>query len=143
MLRRISPYVYGINSQPAEGAGATVRRMGGNRQTAYNWELNASNAGSDYNHSSDGWACTVLGYHDCDVPGAQFLDFALANREAGLETVATVPMVDYVTADKRGSVLEADKAPEQAVEQIGRPEARPLRRRRPISATASSMRTSS
>ena len=111
VLRHISPYVYGINSQPAEGAGATVRRMGGNRQTAYNWELNASNAGSDYNHSSDGWACTVLGYHDCDVPGAQFLDFALANRQAGMETVATVPMVDYVTADKRGSVLEADKAP--------------------------------
>ncbi len=111
VLRHISPYVYGINSQPAEGAGATVRRMGGNRQTAYNWELNASNAGSDYNHSSDGWACTVLGYHDCDVPGAQFLDFARANREAGMETVATVPMVDYVTADKRGAVHEADKAP--------------------------------
>ncbi len=111
VLRPISPYVYGINAQPSEGAGATVRRMGGNRQTAYNWELNASNAGSDYNHSSDGWACTVLGYHDCDVPGAQFLDFARANREAGMETVATLPMVDYVTADKRGAVSEADKAP--------------------------------
>ena len=111
VIRPISPYVYGINSQPSEGAGATVRRMGGNRQTAYNWEINASNAGSDYNHSSDGWACTVLGYHDCDAPGAQFLDFARANREAGLETVATVPMVDYVTGDKRGSVAEADKAP--------------------------------
>jgi hypothetical protein len=111
VLRRISPYVYGINAQLAEGSGATVRRMGGNRQTAYNWELNASNAGSDYNHSSDGWACTVLGYRDCDVPGAQFLDFARANREAGMETVATVPMVDYVTADKRGAVLPADKAP--------------------------------
>ena len=111
VIRSISPYVYGINSQPAEGTGATVRRMGGNRQTAYNWELDASNAGSDYNHSSDGWACTVLGYHDCDAPGAQFLDFARANREAGMETVATVPMVDYVTGDKRGAVPEADKAP--------------------------------
>ena len=28
-----------------------------------------------------------------------------------METVATVPMVDYVTADKRGAVPEADKAP--------------------------------
>jgi hypothetical protein len=111
VIRSISPYVYGINAQPAEGAGATVRRMGGNRQTAYNWELNASNAGSDYNHSSDGWACTVLGYRDCDVPGAQFIDFALSNREAGMQTVATVPMVDYVTADERGAVPEADKAP--------------------------------
>ena len=111
VIRSISPYVYGINSQPSEGAGATVRRMGGNRQTAYNWELNASNAGSDYNHSSDGWACTVLGYNDCDVPGAQVLDFARANREARMETVATVPMVDFVSADKRGAVPEADKAP--------------------------------
>ena len=111
VIRRISPYVYGINAQPAEGAGATVRRMGGNRQTAYNWELNASNAGSDYNHSSDGWACTVLGTHDCEVPGAQFLDFARANHDAGMETVATVPMVDYVSADKRGAVPEADRAP--------------------------------
>jgi hypothetical protein len=111
VIRSISPYVYGINSQPAEGAGATVRRMGGNRQTAYNWEIDASNAGSDYNHSSDGWACTVLGYRDCDLPGAQFLDFARANREAGMETVATLPMVDYVTGDKRGAVPEADKAP--------------------------------
>jgi hypothetical protein len=111
VIRPISPYVYGINAQAADGVGATVRRMGGNRQTAYNWELNASNAGSDYNHSSDGWACTVLGYRDCDAPGAQFLDFARANRQAGMETVATVPMVDYVSADKRGAVLEADKAP--------------------------------
>ena len=32
--------------------------MGGNRQTAYNWESNASNAGSDYQHQSDEWPCT-------------------------------------------------------------------------------------
>ncbi|HEY6476510.1 MAG TPA: glycoside hydrolase family 44 protein, partial [Polyangia bacterium] len=111
IIRPISPYVYGINSQPFEGVGATVRRMGGNRQTAYNWEINASNAGSDYNHSSDDWPCTVLGYTDCSVPGAQFIDFGMQNRKAGMESIATVPMIDYVTADKRGPVSEADKAP--------------------------------
>jgi hypothetical protein len=111
VIRPISPYVYGVNSQPADGVGATVRRMGGNRQTAYNWEINASNAGSDYNQSSDDWPCTVMGYSDCTVPGAQFIDFALANRKAGMETLATVPLVDYVAADKRGAVPEADKAP--------------------------------
>jgi len=31
VIRTISPYVYGINSQKNEGFGATVRRMGGNR----------------------------------------------------------------------------------------------------------------
>ncbi len=111
VIRPISPYVYGVNSQPTDGVGATARRMGGNRQTAYNWELNASNAGSDYNHSSDNWPCTVLGYSDCTVPGAQFIDFALSNRKAGIATVATVPMIDYVTADKRGPVPESEKAP--------------------------------
>jgi hypothetical protein len=111
VLRPISPYVYGINSQRFDGVGATVRRMGGNRQTAYNWENNASNAGSDYGHMSDDWPCSSLGYPDCKVPGAQFIDFATQNRQAGMESIATVPMVDYVTADKRGPVHEPDKAP--------------------------------
>jgi hypothetical protein len=125
VIRPISPYVYGINSQPFDGVGATVRRMGGNRQTAYNWEINASNAGSDYNHSSDDWPCTVLGYTDCSVPGAQFIDFGTQNRKAGLESIATIPMVDFVTADKRGAVPEADKAPskrwDKSVAQKGAP----------------------
>jgi hypothetical protein len=111
VIRPISPYVYGINSQPADGVGATVRRMGGNRQTGYNWEINASNAGSDYNHSSDEWPCAAMGYSDCGAPGAQFVDFALSNRRDGLESIATVPLVDYVSADKRGAVPESDKAP--------------------------------
>ena len=107
----ISPYVYGINSQSADGAGVTVRRMGGNRQTAYNWEINASSAGSDYNQSSDEWPCTVLGFRDCSAPGAQFVDFAKANKGAGMDTIATIPLVDYVAADKSGSVAESEKAP--------------------------------
>jgi len=111
VIRPISPYVYGINSQPFDGVGTTVRRMGGNRQTGYNWEINASNAGKDYNHQSDDWPCTALGYTDCNVPGAQFIDFGMQNRKAGIESIATVPMVDYVAADKSGPVPEADKAP--------------------------------
>ena len=66
-----------------QGSGATVRRMGGNRQTGYNWENNASNAGSDYEHQSDEWPCTALGYKDCGVPGAQFIDFAQREQDAG------------------------------------------------------------
>ncbi|HEY7370898.1 MAG TPA: glycoside hydrolase family 44 protein [Polyangia bacterium] len=110
-IRTISPYVYGINSQKDDGIGVTVRRMGGNRQTGYNWELNASNAGSDYNHQSDEWPCTVLGYTDCTVPGAQFVDFAKENKALGAETLATIPLVDYVAADKNKKVTEEEKAP--------------------------------
>jgi mannan endo-1,4-beta-mannosidase len=112
VIRPISPYVYGINSQPPEATGATVRRMGGNRQTAYNWEINGSSAGSDYQQSSDDWPCTVLGYTGCKTqPGAQFLEFAQANRKLGIESVATIPIVDYVVADKNGTVTVEDKAP--------------------------------
>lgn len=111
VLRPISPYVYGINSQKQDDAHATVRRMGGNRQTGYNWETNASNAGSDYRHQSDEWACSAMGYKDCDKPAAQFIDFALENKAKGADSMATIPMVDWVTADKRGPVKEEEKAP--------------------------------
>jgi hypothetical protein len=111
VIRPISPYVYGINSQKIEGFGATVRRMGGNRQSAYNWEINASNAGNDYQHSSDEWACTAMGYRNCSTPGAQFMDFVEENRAAGMESIVTIPMLDYVSADKLGSVAENEKAP--------------------------------
>jgi Glycoside hydrolase family 44 len=107
----ISPYVYGINSQSSPGTGVTVRRMGGNRQTAYNWEINASNAGSDYQHQSDEWPCTTLGYTNCGEPAAQFLDFVADNKKIGAATIATVSLVDYVAADKGQAVSEADKAP--------------------------------
>jgi hypothetical protein len=111
VIGAISPYVYGINSQPGAGINATVRRMGGNRQTAYNWEINASNAGSDYRHVNDDWPCTVLGYTDCDRPGAQMSDFVAANKKAGMESIVTIPMADWVSADKRGEVRENEKPP--------------------------------
>jgi mannan endo-1,4-beta-mannosidase len=111
VIRPISPYVYGINSQRKPHGGATVRRMGGNRQTAYNWEINGSNAGSDYEHQSDDWACTAMGYTDCKQPAKQFIDFAEENRVLGMESIATIPMVDWIVADMAGAVPEKDKAP--------------------------------
>jgi hypothetical protein len=108
----ISPYVYGVNSQQAAGVGVTVRRMGGNRQTTYNWEINASNAGSDYKNESDDYPCSLmLPYRNCNEPAAQFLDFAAENKQLGAETLATIPLVDYVAADKKMTVSEAEKAP--------------------------------
>jgi len=107
----ISPYVYGINSQNLDALGATVRRMGGNRQTAYNWETNASSAGQDYNHVNDDWSCTTLGFDTCGDPAGQMTEFALANRRAGVQSILTVTMSDYVSADKKGPVPESERAP--------------------------------
>lgn len=111
VIRKISPYVYGINSQNIGDTGATVRRNGGNRGTVYNWEANYSNAGHDYLHQNDQWPCTVMGFTNCNEPAAQFLSFYQQNKAAGASTVVTVPMLDYVSADKDGPVKEEDKAP--------------------------------
>src|SRR5687768_11051380 len=55
-VRPISRFIYGVN-QSLDGAfaNATFTRLGGNRWTAYNWENNASNAGSDFQFQNDGF----------------------------------------------------------------------------------------
>ena len=74
----ISPYVYGCNySQTTNfttGENFTIARDGGNRTTAYNWENNASNAGSDYVFSSDNFMCSYLGIPtaNSEIPGIAY-----------------------------------------------------------------------
>src|SRR5579864_5458111 len=61
----ISPYIYGSNGQSDDrDENITARRIGGNRLTGYNWENNASNAGTDYYNESDNfmtWASGITG----------------------------------------------------------------------------------
>jgi mannan endo-1,4-beta-mannosidase len=111
VIRKISPYVYGLNSQSPGDTGASVRRNGGNRGSVYNWEGNFSNAGEDYQHQNDQWPCTILGIDRCGVPAAQYLDFFAQNEAARAETIVTVPMLDYVSADKQGPVKPEEQAP--------------------------------
>ena len=57
----ISPYIYGMNFyNGVTGAptGLTFDRAGGNRWTAYNWNDNTSNAGSDYIYNTDYYLCS-------------------------------------------------------------------------------------
>ena len=108
----ISPYVYGLNDQDSTGTGATIRRLGGNRLTGYNWVNNASNAGSDYKHNNDDWLCKDhLHGTNCDQPAAAITDFVEQNLKTGMDSLITVPMAGYVAADKNGEVLESEKAP--------------------------------
>ncbi|HLV65901.1 MAG TPA: glycoside hydrolase family 44 protein [Polyangiaceae bacterium] len=111
VITKISPYVYGINSQKVGGTRTTIRRMGGNRQTAYNWENNASSAGSDWQHLNDDWSCTNLGYKNCNEPAGQFTSFVDENSKDGIESLVVVPIIDWVAADKSGPVPESDAAP--------------------------------
>ena len=65
--RAISPLIYGSNvARDVAANGLTLVRLGGNRWTAYNWENNASNAGSDYLFQNDSFLCQTSG---CDRPG--------------------------------------------------------------------------
>ena len=94
--RRISPYVYGVNQTDWSGRRSSVRaaRLGGNRWTAYNWENNASNAGTDFRNQNDDF----LG--GGDTPG-EAVRTAVAQAHAhGAAMIVTVPMAGYVAADK-------------------------------------------
>ncbi|HYD35128.1 MAG TPA: glycoside hydrolase family 44 protein [Vitreimonas sp.] len=106
MVRReISQYIYGTND--ARYARTELVRSGGNRWTAYNWENNASNAGTDWQNSSDNYLCESGGYScggNSGTPGEAVrvrINDAQSKEAASL---VTVPIVDYVSADKNGSV---------------------------------------
>jgi mannan endo-1,4-beta-mannosidase len=107
----ISPYIYGINDEEPAGSGATLRRLGGNRLTGYNWVNNASNAGKDWNHTSDNWLCDQAHLADGDQPGALAKNFIEENQKTGMESLVTLPMAGYVAADKNGEVEEKETAP--------------------------------
>lgn len=96
----ISPYIYGMNfATTTDGAplGLTFSRAGGNRFTAYNWENNQSNAGSDWLYENDGMFGSLT-----DAPGNWVRDFIAANQTAGLASLVTFQMQGLVAADNSG-----------------------------------------
>ncbi|MFC1586329.1 glycoside hydrolase family 44 protein, partial [Fibrobacterota bacterium] len=101
----ISPYIFGTNQVLDAADGYTARRSGGNRLTGYNWENNASNAGSDWNHSSDEYLSSS------DVPGQYTVDFHENALSSEAYTILTIQMAGYVSRDKDGTVSEGETAP--------------------------------
>jgi len=94
--RAISPYIYGTNGGDfaKEAKGLTLSRVGGNRLTAYNWENNYSNAGSDWNYSNDDYMSTS------STPGLPMKQATQAASDAGASMIMTVPIAGWVSADK-------------------------------------------
>ncbi|MGZ3423703.1 MAG: glycoside hydrolase family 44 protein [Polyangiales bacterium] len=96
-VHAISPLVYGTNGTRDIGANhQTIVRSGGNRLTAYNWENNASNAGSDWCFQNDGLMSSS------DTPGAGIQPMVTLAKSSGAAALVTIPIVDYVAADKTG-----------------------------------------
>lgn len=97
--RPISRWIYGTNAGPQPGLG--LLRSGGNRLTAYNWENNASNAGSDYQHQNDDYLPYTLGV-DGNIPGEVVRASVQGAFDIGADMIVTVPICGHVAADKDG-----------------------------------------
>jgi mannan endo-1,4-beta-mannosidase len=110
----ISPYIYGTCFDLTGTEGWTARRLGGNRMTGYNWENNASNAGSDWQHHSDNYMADNVGVPEAeaDHPGATLVYFHNKSLSMNVPySLITLQMAGYVAKDKNGPVLESEVAP--------------------------------
>ena len=93
----ISPLIYGVadptagNEELLRWLRVTLTRWGGNARTRHNWEINASNAGSDYEFRNvsqgDG------------TPGSASLGFLQRNYRLGAESILTIPIIGWVARD--------------------------------------------
>jgi fibronectin type 3 domain-containing protein len=99
----ISPWIYGINFySSADPALVTLDRMGGDRWTAYNWETNGSNAGSDYIYDNDD-------YLSSSTTAAEAVRSVIAaDHGGGLASIMTVQLQGLVSADENGPVSVAN-----------------------------------
>jgi len=101
----ISPWIYGLNFYTGV-AGAPPRlnldRAGGNRWTAYNWETNASNAGSDYLYENDDYLTSST------TPAEAVRSFIAADQALGMASVMTVQLQGLVAGDENGPVSVAN-----------------------------------
>ncbi len=105
ITKPISPYIYGINFYSGvTGAPPllTFDRAGGNRWTAYNWETNASNAGSDYIYDNDNYLSSSA------TPAEAVRTFIAGDQSNGLASLVTFQLQGLVSADENGPVSVAN-----------------------------------
>jgi fibronectin type 3 domain-containing protein len=99
----ISAWIYGINFySSSDPALVTLDRMGGDRWTAYNWETNASNAGSDYIYDNDDYLSSST------TPAEAVRSVIAADHSGGLASIMTVQLQGLVSADESGPVSVAN-----------------------------------
>jgi fibronectin type 3 domain-containing protein len=105
LAHTISPYIYGLNFYFGETAPPpmlTMDRDGGNRWTAYNWETNASNAGSDYLYENDDYLSSST------VPAEAVRSFIAQDQGANMASLVTVQLQGLVAGDENGPVSVAN-----------------------------------
>ncbi len=110
----ISPFIYGSNGQSDDrDENITARRIGGNRLTGYNWENNASNAGTDYINHSDDYLTYIAGITGADAlkPGIVITAFHDTSLAMNCYSLVTLQAAGYVAADFNGTVAQSETAP--------------------------------
>jgi mannan endo-1,4-beta-mannosidase len=119
-LHQISPYIYGTNQLLNGDENWAARRQGGNRMTGYNWENNASNAGSDYIQSSDNYLANVenINGDSANIPGIVTTVFQNESIKLHTYSLVTLQMAGYVARDKKGTVTQAQTAPSSRWEKV-------------------------
>jgi len=103
----ISKYIYGTNFYM--DTDYTIQRIGGNRCTAYNWENNWSNAGSDYYFEND----TMWDSSNPPVPGLGYTKLIDQSNSVNQDSIVTLQLAGYVSAPVSGMDLNAFPAPSQ------------------------------
>ncbi|MBE6826914.1 MAG: endoglucanase [Ruminococcus sp.] len=118
--KSISPLIYGINDAGyLDNVTATAVRQGGNRFSGYNWENNYSNAGSDWQHSSDTYLTNGYDAALAKTPAACAQHLSADAAANGVDyKIATIQMAGYVSADGNGAVSEAEAAPSARWKQV-------------------------
>ena len=97
----ISPWIYGLNFYTGVSGAPphlTLDRAGGNRWTAYNWETNASNAGSDYLYENDSFLTSST------TSSEAVRSFVAGDQGLGMASVMTVQLQGLVSGDESGPV---------------------------------------
>ena len=120
----IHPFIYGSNETGTmdgngpsvdfdRAAGVTIRRLGGNLMTPYDWRDNSTNAGKDYRHANGPFLLEILGIpkERWKEPGAVVEAFLANSASVGARSLLTLPLAGFVAADFDGEVSEAQAAP--------------------------------
>jgi mannan endo-1,4-beta-mannosidase len=110
----ISPYIYGVNANSSTNLWSRLRtenvgsrRLGGNRLSAFNWENNYSNAGTDYGpNSNDTYLHQLLtGVSSTSTTTGKVLKtFHDTSIVVGAYSLITVPMIGYVSKSITGNI---------------------------------------
>lgn len=118
--KSISPYIYGVNSGvDLSTVCAKSFRLGGNRMTAYNWENNMSNAGSDWHNTADMYLVNNVADQFKRIPGGAALNASYEAANGNVPyTLLSLQMLGYVSSSDKGQLTEKEAAPSEYWKEI-------------------------